>query len=95
MIPKIKLSSGVEDFPYIITRKQFPVRLCFAITINKSQGQSFLYVGVDLQKPVFSHGQFYVAISRATDVRNISICLPGPEERYRRLTNIIYLEVLI
>ena len=40
MIPRITLDSTEEDFPFIIRRTQFPVRLCFAMTMNKSQGLS-------------------------------------------------------
>ncbi|EFX67519.1 hypothetical protein DAPPUDRAFT_63871, partial [Daphnia pulex] len=47
-------------------RLQFPVLLAFAITITKSQGQTFDRVGIFLPEPVFSHGQLYVAFSRAT-----------------------------
>jgi len=36
----------------------------FAITINKAQGQTFKYVGVDLRFECFSHGQLYVGLSR-------------------------------
>ena len=46
-------------------RRQFPIRLCFAMTINKAKGQSINNLGVYLPQPVFSHGQFYVALSRA------------------------------
>lgn len=35
------------------------------MSINKAQGQSLSSVGVDLRKDVFTHGQLYVAISRA------------------------------
>ena len=35
------------------------------MTINKAQGQSINYLGVHLPQPVFSHGQLYVALSRA------------------------------
>ena len=41
-------------------RSQFPVRVAFATTINKSQGQTLQTVGVWLRSPVFSHGQLYV-----------------------------------
>ena len=95
IIPRIKLSSSPQDFPYIISRVQFPLRLCFAMSINKAQGQSFTYIGVDLREPVFSHGQFYVAMSRVTDVHNISICLSGRKEDGCKLANIVYPEVLI
>ena len=47
-----------------MTRKQFFVRLAFALTINKSQGQTIPHVGIFLPKHVFSHGQLYVALSR-------------------------------
>ena len=45
-------------------RKQFPIRLCFAMTINKAQWQTLNYVGIYLREPLFSHGQLYVALSR-------------------------------
>ena len=52
------------DLPFNFKRLQFPVRLAFLITINKSQGQSIEYCEVDLRSPCFSHGQFYVACPR-------------------------------
>ena len=74
----------------------FPVKLCFAMTINKSQGQSFKTIGVDLQDQVFTHGQFYVAMSRVTDVNNISILrVPDENGQGEKLLNIVFPEVLI
>ena len=69
------------------------MRLYFAITINKTQGQSLQKVGIDLRQPVFTHGQFYVAFSRVTDVANLDVLLP-----YRgsgMVENIVYPEVLL
>jgi ATP-dependent DNA helicase PIF1 len=76
-------------FPFQFKRKQFPIRLSFAMTVNKSQGQIIPNVGVYLLAPVFSHGQLYVAISRATARTNIKILALPPnvvveEEEARR-----------
>ncbi|PIA25570.1 hypothetical protein AQUCO_11100024v1 [Aquilegia coerulea] len=62
-IPRITLQPSVSETPFQMARRQFPVRLAFAMTINKSQGQSVKYVGIDLRNHVFSHGQLYVALS--------------------------------
>jgi ATP-dependent DNA helicase PIF1 len=43
---------------------QFQIRLAFAMTINKFQGQTMSVCGLDLSTSCFSHGQFYVACSR-------------------------------
>ena len=49
---------------YALQRIQFPLRLAYATTINKGQGQTFQQVLLDLQEPCFQHGQLYVAFSR-------------------------------
>ncbi|KAG5553845.1 hypothetical protein RHGRI_011650 [Rhododendron griersonianum] len=59
-----------------MTRRQFSVRLAYAMTINKSQGQSIKIIGVDLRTPVFSHGQLYVALSRCMSFDRITVILP-------------------
>ncbi|XP_008189744.1 uncharacterized protein LOC103311809, partial [Acyrthosiphon pisum] len=65
VLPKIPLTSSVEDDLHILLRRlQFPVRLSFAMTINKSQGQTFDRVGLLLTSPPVTHGQLYVAFSR-------------------------------
>ena len=73
-LPRIPLCpSDDEMFPFKFKRKQFPIRLSFAMTINKAQGHTIPIVGVYLPEPVFSHGQLYVALSRATTKCNIKI----------------------
>ena len=47
-IPCITLQPSNEGLPIALTRQQFPVRLAFSMTINKSQGQSLHHVGIDL-----------------------------------------------
>ena len=78
-LPRIPLCpSDDEMFPFQFKRKQFPIRLSFAMTVNKAQGQTIPNVGVYLPEPVFSHGQLYVALSRATARSNIKILVLPP-----------------
>ena len=62
------------------------------MTINKSQGQSLNYVGIDYRSPIFTHGQFYVAVSCSTSVHRIKAIWP-PNSRPTS-KNIVYPEVL-
>lgn len=95
LIPRIALiPTSNPNFSFKFKRVQFPVRLAFAITINRSQGQSVLYVGVDLRLPVFGHGQLYVALSRVTAKKNIKILLPE-DNHNSKTTNIVYKEALL
>lgn len=94
-IPRITLNptNSNGEFPFRLSRRQFPVRLAFAMSINKAQGQSVKYVGLDLRVPVFTHGQLYVALSRSTSSDHIHVLLP--EDSGGITTNIVYPEVLL
>jgi len=92
LLLRIKLTTTEEDLPFILERTQFPVRLCFAMTVNKSQGQSLEQVGVDLRTPAFTHGQLYVALSRVTSLDGLTLL---PSEQSPTLTdNVVYPEAL-
>jgi len=81
-IPRIIMSPSGTDWPFVLRCRQFPVRVAFAITINKSQGQTFNNVGVYLSSPVYSHGQLYVAISWVTSSANMKIFSGQGPDRY-------------
>lgn len=73
-IPRITLNTKESSlFPFILYRKQFQIILAFAITINKSSGESFDSIGIFLRRPLFSHDQLYVALSRCMNFSNIFI----------------------
>ena len=64
-VPRIPLSPSEDiSLPFKFKRKQFPIRLSFALTINQAQAQTIPNVGIYLPEPVFFHGQLYVALSR-------------------------------
>lgn len=92
-IPRISIKPSAEDIPVPLSHRQFPVHLAFAMTINKSQGQSVMHVGLDLRIPVFSHGQLYVALSRCTSANQVKVLLPPHSAAERTTTNIVYREV--
>ena len=65
LIPKIQTQPADSyNFGFEWQRYQFPVKVAFAMTIHKSQGQTLQAVAVWLQEPCFGHGQLYVAASR-------------------------------
>lgn len=55
---------------------QFPIRLAWAITIHKSQGQSYDKVVIDLGRGSFAHGQTYVALSRVRSLEGLYLTRP-------------------
>ena len=60
-IPRMKLIPSDRRIPFRFQRRQFPLSVCFAMTINKSQGQTLSEVGLYLKNPVFSYSQLYIA----------------------------------
>jgi len=75
-MPIIKLKRNASfGLLFVLSRKQFPIRLSFAITINKSQGQTITIVGIYLPRHVFSHSQLYVALSRGASQNSTKVLI--------------------
>ncbi|KAL6530090.1 hypothetical protein OROMI_028735 [Orobanche minor] len=94
-IPRMVLSpSDITKFPIRFQRRQFPISICYAMTINKSQEQFFPHVGLYLPKSVFSHDQLYVAFSRVINRKRLKVlALDGKDNSTDMITNIVYKEV--
>ena len=65
------------------------MKVCLAMSINKSQGQTFKTIGVDLTSECFSHGMFYVCTSRTGTSEKLYILAPNKRSR-----NVVYHEAL-
>ena len=97
-IPRIIMTPSETDFPFVLRRKQFPIRPAYCITINKGQGQSLESVGIFLPSPdaIFSHGQLYVALSRVKNPKGLKVMVCGANYSTSGgvwIRNVVYREV--
>ena len=86
-IPRVPITPSDTGLPFEFQRIHLPISLAFAITINKSQGQSLERIRIYAPTPLFTHGQLYVMLSRArTGPGRIAVL-------DRKVNNVIYKEV--
>ena len=86
-IPRIPLISN--ELFICFKRLQFPVKLAYSMTINKAQGQTLKWRGVNLIEACFSHGQLYVACFRVGRSNHLFIYAPN-----NKTPNIVYKQIL-
>ena len=91
-LPRIPHYDRSGEFPFTFIRRQFPIRLAFAVTINKGQGQENERVGIYLPQPVFAHGQLYTAFSRGKRASAVKVFIVGNDKGIT--DNIVYSELL-
>jgi ATP-dependent exoDNAse (exonuclease V) alpha subunit len=96
LIPRITFIPKLNEYPFEWQRRQFPVRPAFAMTINKSQGQTLKHAGIWLRGQVFTHGQLYVACSRVSSPEHLKFAVTREaNSQHFTSVNIVYKEVLL
>jgi len=106
LIPKIRFKFKLDyGESYQMMRCQFPLRLAYCMTYNKSQSQTFERILLDCIGEPFTHGHLYVATSRIRDCENIRLFItrdqlhPNPffdeTEDMPVVTNVVYHKVLL
>ncbi|XP_021741313.1 uncharacterized protein LOC110707593 [Chenopodium quinoa] len=96
-IPRIDLRpSETLNYPFKFQRKQFPIKLSFAMTNNKAKGQTLSQVGLYLNNPCFSHGQLYVGLSKAQTSAQIKVLSKPTRDQVSATTvrNVIAFSIL-
>jgi ATP-dependent DNA helicase PIF1 len=91
LIPRICFEYTNPIHRQTILRRQFPLAPAYSTTFNSCQGLTLDKIGVDLTRPVFSHGQLYTALSRIRRREDCAVLLPDDSFT----TNVVFSELLV
>jgi len=93
-IPIMNLTPTESRLSFKFHRRKFQISLCFAMTINKIQGKTLNKVGLYLPRPVFTHGQLYVVVSRVKSKKGLKLLiLDDNGNTGHSTTNVVYREI--
>jgi hypothetical protein len=108
VIPRIKFKFKLEfGMSYSLMRMQFPLRLAYSMTYNKSQSQTLSKVLLDVTEEPFMHGHLYVAASRVRQANKIKLFikeenvlsdteyLTNNNKNIPVIHNVVYQEILL
>ena len=107
LIPRIRFKFSLQyGLSYKMIRTQFPLRLAYCMTYNKSQSQTLDRVLLDCVNEPFSHGHLYVALSRVRQYDNIRLFMNEDTQTHMNphstecssmpvISNVVYKDILI
>jgi hypothetical protein len=91
LIPRISFTATLTS-GHTLLRRQYPLAPAYSTTFNSCQGLTLDIVGVDVRRPVFSHGQLYTALSRIRHRTHARVLFrPGESTT----ANVTYHEILV
>ena len=69
----------------VISRRQFPIRMCNAVSMHKSQSMTLERGVIDARSGVFEHGQFFVAYSRCRRGKDTALLIRRGQDTVRNI----------
>jgi ATP-dependent DNA helicase PIF1 len=94
LIPRIALTLKNNRWPFVLQRRQYPIKVCYAMTINKSQGADIINCWCLFTKTSFYTWQLYVVISCVTSKDGLKILIDDEDGKCTNKTkNVVYREV--